>query len=60
MWHLRLTRDALLFILGATGFLHELFFTTGETERPFILTLSAALMGLPVILRAEDKIRNGK
>lgn len=57
VWGLRLTRDALLFALGALGFLHELFFTMGETERPFILTISAAMMGLPLILRAEDRLK---
>ena len=57
MWHIKLTRDAILFVLGATGFLHELFFPA-TTDRPFILTVSAALMGLPLILRAEESTRD--
>jgi hypothetical protein len=59
VWRLRVTRDALLFTVGAIGFFHELFFPMGQAERPFILTVSAAAMGLPLILRAEDRIRNG-
>lgn len=59
MWHFKITRDLVLFILGATGFLHELFWP-GAQERPFILTLCAAAMGLPLILRAEERVkRNG-
>lgn len=60
MKHLRITRDTLLFTLGALGFLHELFYG-GAVERPFILTVCAALMGLPLVLRAEEKARrNGR
>ena len=40
-----------MFVLGATGFLHELF--SHGSERPFILALSGALMGLPFVLAAD-------
>lgn len=45
-----------MFVLGAGGFVHELF-TTG-IERPFILTASLALMGLPFVLTGTNR-RNG-
>jgi hypothetical protein len=44
-----------MFVLGATGFLHELI--RGGAERPFLLALSGALMGLPFVLAADGKIR---
>jgi hypothetical protein len=49
----RVTRDGLLFILGAGGFLHELIITQGE--RPTLLLGCMALMGLPVFLRSDDR-----
>jgi hypothetical protein len=51
----RITRDGLLFILGAGGFLHELIVTQGE--RPTLLLGCLALMGLPVFLRSDEKRR---
>lgn len=42
-----------MFVLGASGFLHELI--RGGAERPFILALSGALMGLPFVLAADTK-----
>jgi hypothetical protein len=51
-------RDGLLWTLGSIGFLNELFFG-GLTERPFMLTLIAAFFGLPLVLRAEGRARNG-
>lgn len=44
-----------MFMLGATGFLHELI--RGGAERPFLLALSGALMGLPFVLAADGKIQ---
>lgn len=43
-----------MFVLGATGFLHELF--SNGAERPFILALSGALMGLPFVLAADKLV----
>ncbi len=42
-----------MFLLGASGFIHELI--RGGAERPFILALSGALMGLPFVLNADQK-----
>ena len=41
-----------MFVLGAGGFVHELF-TTG-LERPYILTASLALMGLSVVFPKKN------
>lgn len=46
-----------MFALGATGFLHELL--RGGAERPFLLALSGALMGLPFVLAADSRISRG-
>jgi hypothetical protein len=40
-----------MFVLGATGFLHELLLT--QAERPFVLALCGALMGLPFVIAAD-------
>lgn len=45
-------RDALMFTLGAIGFLHELW--AAGIERPFILTACLALMGLPLVLPRQN------
>jgi hypothetical protein len=47
-----------MFALGASGFLHELI--RGGAERPFLLALSGALMGLPFVLAADGKITRGR
>jgi hypothetical protein len=60
LWHFRLSRDILLFVFGAAGFFHELLFSGNRPERPMILTVSAAMMGLSVFGRASENIRNGK
>lgn len=56
-WVNRALRDTLMFLLGAVGFLHELIIA--DAERPYLLTAALALMGLPLVLRA-DEARNGK
>jgi hypothetical protein len=48
-------REAATFMLGAAGFLYEVFL--GAQERPFIIAACLALMGLPFVLRGEQKIR---
>lgn len=53
----RNTRDALMFTLGAGGFLHELL--VSQAERPFLLALCGAMMGLPFVLSADSKVRRG-
>ena len=49
------TRDAILFLLGAGGVIHET--VASQSERPMLLMLFAAMMGLPAFLAAE---RQGK
>lgn len=46
-------RHTIMFTLGAAGFLHELLGTA--PERPFLLGLSGALMGLPFVLSADQR-----
>jgi hypothetical protein len=46
-----------MFLLGATAFLHEL--VIANAERPYLLTAALAMMGLPIVLRADES-RNGK
>jgi len=48
-------RDAIAYILGATGFLHELFIQ--HADRPFLLTASLALMGFPLVFTGEQKLK---
>lgn len=57
MWHVKITRDLSCFTLGAMIVLHELFLP-GAQERPFLLTLAGALLGLPFVLRGEERIRD--
>ena len=54
----RFTRDAVMFAIGAIGFFHELI--ASQAERPFILALCGALMGLPFVLSADSQLRKGK
>lgn len=50
-------RDILLFLGGLVGVLHETVAT--NTERPALLVLFAAMMGLPAFFRADESRRNG-
>lgn len=52
----RLSRHAILFVAGLGGVLHETLFTSAE--RPTLLILFAAMMGLPVVMSADQR-RNG-
>jgi len=45
----RIVRDAVLFLAGLLGVIHEAFFT--DFDRPGLLVLFAAMMGLPAFLR---------
>jgi hypothetical protein len=47
----RALRDLTTFLLGAAGFVHEVLLV--QTERPFLLTASLALMGFPFVLGAD-------
>jgi hypothetical protein len=50
-------RDIVLFIAGIGGVFHETVVQTGE--RPTLLILFAAMMGLPAFLRADEARKNG-
>lgn len=52
VWSTKTIRDMLTFLLGMGGFIHEII---GTGERPFVLTACLALMGLPLLLRADEK-----
>lgn len=52
-WHTG--RDLTLFVLGLLGTAHETLVTAGE--RPSLLVLFAAMMGLPAFLRADERRR---
>lgn len=54
----KIGRDSLIFLLGAYAFIHEL--TRTGSERPQILIMSAAMMGLPLIIRGDEKRQEGK
>lgn len=54
-WMTREDREAVAYILGGVGFAHELFIA--QAERPFLLTASLALMGFPLVLKGEEKLR---
>lgn len=47
------TRDVILFFGGLAGVFNETVLTT--TERPTLLILFAAMMGLPAFLRSDAK-----
>lgn len=47
-----LVRDVLLFVGGLAGVAHETL--AEQSDRPTLLLLFAAMMGLPAFLRADD------
>ena len=49
---LRLTRDTILFLSGLGGIIHETFFT--HLDRPDLLVLFMAMVGLPAFLRQDE------
>lgn len=58
-WLLRLgkaERDVLTFLLGLLGVIHELV-TQQAGERPYLLTLLGGLLGLPLVLRKNDQVK---
>lgn len=46
-------RDIVLFLGGMAGLYHEVVLTTAE--RPTLLLMFAAMMGLPAFLRTDEK-----
>lgn len=53
----KITRDVAIFVLGGVAFVHEL--VSEGAERPQILIMSAAMMGLPLIIRGDEKRQGG-
>lgn len=51
--HLRISRDSILFIAGLAGVAYETL--VGQGERPTLLLLFAAMIGLPAFLRGDEK-----
>jgi hypothetical protein len=49
----RISRDLVLFCVGLLIVVHETLFT--EIDRPSLLIVGAALLGLPFYLRANGK-----
>jgi hypothetical protein len=49
----RLVRDAVLFICGLSGIVHETVLT--EEPRETLLLLFAAMVGLPAFIRADER-----
>jgi hypothetical protein len=49
-----ITRDLVLFVFGLGGIANEAFIRTGPT-RPEFLMLFAAMCGLPLALRKDEK-----
>jgi hypothetical protein len=50
---LRISRDGVLFIVGLGGIVYETLVTGGD--RPTLLVLFAAMVGLPAFLRTDEK-----
>lgn len=49
-------RDLILFFAGLGGVAHETLI--GSADRPTLLLLFGAMMGLPIFLRADERRRN--
>jgi hypothetical protein len=52
-WHLKLSRDVVIFGIGIIGIVHEIFWSS--SDRPTILILFAAMIGLPAFLRIDER-----
>lgn len=49
----RLTRNTVLFVVGLLGVAHETL--VNESDRPTLLLLFAAMIGLPAFLSADER-----
>lgn len=52
-WHLRLSRDIVIFATGIVGILHEIFLS--NSDRPYLLVLFGAMIGLPAFLHIDER-----
>jgi hypothetical protein len=48
-----ITRDTVLFVVGMAGIIHEMALT--NVDRPYLLVLFGAMVGLPVFIRSTDE-----
>lgn len=53
-----LTRDSILFTVGVAGIIYEIVVDHGE--RPTLLVLLGAMVGLPAFLRADERRAKSK
>jgi hypothetical protein len=49
----KLTRDLVIFTVGILGIIHEAVIE--QAERPFLLAVFAAMIGLPAFLRVDER-----
>lgn len=49
----RLTRDGVIFVVGLLGIIHQTLVV--EADRPTLLLLFGAMIGLPAFLRLDDR-----
>lgn len=52
---LRITRDGVLFLAGLIGIAHETIIA--QTDRPTLLLLFGAMIGLPAFLNKDEKVQ---
>lgn len=52
----RITRDSVLFAAGLAGVFYETVFD--RADRPTLLLLFGAMMGLPAFLRSDEQVRS--
>lgn len=52
----RVTRDSVLFASGLAGVFYETVFD--KADRPTLLLLFGAMMGLPAFLRSDEQVRS--
>jgi hypothetical protein len=53
----RRLRSTVLFVVGIVGIIYEVVFD--KLERPTVLILLAAMVGLPALLSVDERRRNG-
>ena len=53
---LHITRDGVLFVVGMIGIAHETF--VSKVDRPGLLVLFAAMVGLPAFLQKDELSRD--
>lgn len=54
----KVTRNTVLFIVGLLGVAHETL--VSDVDRPTLLLLFAAMIGLPAFLSADERTKDGQ